>query len=114
MRWFDSLEDGSIHSFKELMRAFGARFVTCSNVPRHLDSLLLMSMREGKTLKNYSYRYCEIYNEINGDFEDVAVRTFKVGLPMQFDLWKLLTIKPPRTKHQLMNRIEEHKWVKDN
>ena len=39
MRWFDSLEEGSIHSYKELTRAFWARFVTCSWVPRPLDSL---------------------------------------------------------------------------
>ena len=85
MRWFDNLEEGSIHSFEELTKAFGVRFVTCSRVPRPLDSLLSMFMREGETLKNYSDRYCEIYNEINGDFEDVVVRTFKVGLPTQFD-----------------------------
>ena len=57
MKWFDGLEEGSISSFKELMRAFRARFVTYSRVPRPLDSLLSMSMREGKTLKNYSNRY---------------------------------------------------------
>ena len=33
MRWFDGLREGSINSFKELTRAFGARFVTCSKVP---------------------------------------------------------------------------------
>ena len=56
MNWFDGLEEGLISSFKELIRAFGARFVTYSRVPRPLDSLLSMSMREGKTLKNYSNR----------------------------------------------------------
>ena len=57
MKWFDGLEEGSISSFKELMRVFGARFVTYSRVLRPLDFLLLMSMREGETLKNYSDRY---------------------------------------------------------
>ena len=32
MRWFDGLREGSINSFKELTRAFGACFVTCSKV----------------------------------------------------------------------------------
>jgi len=76
MRWFDGLEEGSIGSFEELTRAFGARFVTCSRVPRPLDSLLSLSMREGETLKIYSDRYWEIYNKIDGDFKDVAIRTF--------------------------------------
>ena len=57
MRWFDSLREGSINSFKELTRAFGTRFATCSRVPRPLDSLLSMTMREGETLKTYSDRY---------------------------------------------------------
>ena len=44
MRWFDGLGASSIDSFKELTRAFGSHFITCSRVPRPLDSLLSMSM----------------------------------------------------------------------
>ena len=33
MRWFNSLKEGFINSFKELTRAFGASFVTCSKAP---------------------------------------------------------------------------------
>ena len=57
MRWFDGFEEGSIGSYEELTRAFGVRFVTCSRVPRPLDSLLSMVMREGETLRTYSNRY---------------------------------------------------------
>ena len=45
MRWFDGLGIGSINSFKELTQAFGSCFITCSSVPRPLDSLLSLSMR---------------------------------------------------------------------
>ena len=62
MRWFDGWKEGSINSFKELTRAFQAHFVTCSRVPRPLDSLLSMTMREGETLKMYSNRYWEMFN----------------------------------------------------
>ena len=75
------MDEGSISSFEELTRAFRARFVTCSRVPHPLDSLLSMVMREGETLKTYSDRYWAMCNEIDGDFEDMAIRTFKVGLP---------------------------------
>ena len=75
MRWFDGLGACSIDSFKELTQAFGSRFITCCRVPRPLDSLLSMSMREGETLKTYLDRYWEMFNEINGDFDDVAIRT---------------------------------------
>ena len=46
MRWFDTLEEGLIRSFKELTKAFGARFITCSRVPKLVDSLLSMTMKE--------------------------------------------------------------------
>ena len=90
MRWFDGLEERSISSYKELTRAFGARFVTCNRIPRPLDSLLSMAMREGETLKTYFDRYCELFNKIDGDFKDVAVKTFKVRPPMNHDLRKSL------------------------
>ena len=81
MRWFNSLRANFIESFKKLIRAFGARFITCSRVPRPLGSLLSMSMLEGETLKTYSNRYWEMFNEIEGEHDDVAISTFKAGLP---------------------------------
>ena len=57
MRWFDGLKTSSINSFKELTRAFGSHFITCTKVPQPLDSLLSLSMREGETLKTYSDKY---------------------------------------------------------
>ena len=97
VRWFNGLEEGSVRSFEELTRVFGVRFMTCSRVPKPLDSLLSMAMREGETLKTYSDRYWETFNEINEYFEDVVIRNFKVGLPMEHDLRKSLTMKPTRS-----------------
>ena len=57
MRWFDGLREDSIDSFKELTWAFGSRFITCNRVPRPLDSLLSLSMRERETLKTYLDKY---------------------------------------------------------
>ena len=94
MRWFDGLGASSIDSFKELTWAFGYRFITCSRVHRHLDSLLSMSMREGETLKMYSDRYREMFNEIDGNFHDVAIRTPKVGLLAEHGLRESLIRKP--------------------
>ena len=41
-------------------------------------------------------RYWEIFNEIDGNFDDMAKRTFKVFLPAKHDLRKYLTRKPVR------------------
>ena len=114
MRWFDALEEGSIGSFKELTRAFGARFITCSKVPRLVDSLLSMAMREGETFKTYLDWYWEMYNEVDGDFEDVTVRTFKVGLSIEHDLRKSLTMKSALNMCQLMDRINKYKRLEED
>ena len=79
MRWFDGLRTNSISSFKKLIQSFCSRFITCSRVPQPLDSLLSMSMTEGESVKVYAERYWEMFNEIDGDFNEVAIRTFKVG-----------------------------------
>ena len=114
MRWFDNLKAGSMDSFKELTQAFGSRFVTCRRVPRPLTSLLSLSMREGETLKTYSDRYWEMFNEIDGDFDDVAIRTFKVGLPAEYGLRKSLTGKPVTGVCQLMDQIDKYKRVEED
>jgi len=86
----------------------------CSKVPRPLDSLLSMSMRERETLKTYSDKYWEMFNEIDGDFDDVALRNFKVGLPAEHDLRKSLTKKLVRSMHRLMDCIDEYKRVEED
>ena len=52
-----------------------------------------MSVRDGETLKAYSDRYWEMFNEIDGSYDDVAISTFKVGLPIEHDLRKPFTGK---------------------
>ena len=55
-----------------------------------------------------------MYNEIERDFEDVAVRTFKVGLLTNHKLQKSLTMKPALNMHQLMDRISKYKRVEED
>ena len=62
-----------------------------------MDSLLPMTMQEGETLKTYLDRYWEMFNEIDGNFDNVSIRTFKVGLSTEHDLRKSLTRKPAQS-----------------
>ena len=73
-----------------------------------------MSMREGESVKAYSDRYWEIFNEINGNFDDIAIKTFKVGLPSKHGLRKSLTGKPVTSLCQLMDRVDKYKKIKDD
>ena len=114
MRWFNSLRANSIDSFKKLTWAFGACFITYSRVPQPLGSLLSMSMREGETLKAYSDRYWEMFNEIDGGYDSVAISTFKAGLPAEHDLRISLTGKPVTSVRQLMDRIDKYRRVEED
>ena len=114
MRWFDGLRINSISSFKKLTQSFCSRFITCSRVPQPLHFLLSIPMREGEFVKAYSERYWEIFNEIDGDFDKVAIKTFKVGLPSEHGLRKSLTGKPVTSLRQLMDRVDKYKRIEDD
>ena len=55
-----------------------------------------------------------MFNEIDGDFDDVAIKTFKVGLPAEHDLRKSLIRKPVKSVRRLMDRIDEYKQVEED
>ena len=55
-----------------------------------------------------------MYNKIDGDFEDVAISTFKVGLPTEHGLKKSLTGKPVTNVHQLIDQIDKYKRVEED
>ena len=113
IRSFNGLRANSIDSFKKLTRAFGTHFITCSRVPRPLGSLLSLSKREGETLKAYSDRYWEMFNEIDGGYDDMVISTFKAGLPVGHGLRKSLTDKPVASVRQLMDQIDKYRREKD-
>lgn len=114
MRWFDGLRTNSISSFKKLTQSFCSQFITCNRVPQPLDSLLSMSTREGESVKAYAGRYWEMFNEIDGDFDEVAIRTFKVGLPPEHDLRKSLTSKPITSLRLLMDQVDKYKRIEED
>ena len=62
----------------------------------------------------YLDKYWEMYNEIDGNFEDVAISTFKVGLPTRHGLRKSLTSKPVTSVRQLIDRIDKYKRVEED
>ena len=109
IKWFNGLKADSVDSYRQLTQAFGSRFVTNSRAPQPLSALLSLSMRDGETLKAYSGRYWEMYNEMDGNFDDVAINTFKSSLPAKHGLRKSLTGKLATSVRQLMDRIDKYK-----
>ena len=114
MRWFNGLKANSVDLYRQLTQAFGSHFVTNSKAPRPLSALLSLSMSDGETLKAYSGRYWEMYNEMDGKFDDVAINTLKNSLLAKHGLRKSLTSKPATSVRQLMDQIDKYKRVKED
>ena len=55
-----------------------------------------------------------MFNQIDGDFDDVAINTFKFGLLAEHGLRKSLTRKPVTSIRQLMDRIDKYRRVEEN
>ena len=55
-----------------------------------------------------------MFNEIDSDFDEVAIKTFKVGLPFEHGLRKSLTGKPITSLRQLMDRVNKYKRIEDD
>ena len=55
-----------------------------------------------------------MFNEIDGDFDDVAISPFKLGLPTEHGFRKSLTEKPVTNVCQPMDRVDKYKRVKED
>lgn len=88
--------------------------MTCSQVPQPMDSLLSMKMGDVRTLRSYTSRYWELYNEIGTGNEKVIASTFCLGLPKDSKLRDSLTMRTPKDMRQLMRLIEEYKRLEDD
>ena len=55
-----------------------------------------------------------MFNEIDGNFDDVTISTFKVSLLVEHGLRKYLIGKPVTSVRQLMNRIDKYKRVEED
>ena len=55
-----------------------------------------------------------MFNKIDGDFDEVVIRTFKVGLPSEHSLRKSLTGKPITSLRKLMDQVDKYKRIEDD
>jgi hypothetical protein len=114
LRWFNRLPHSSIYSWNELAEAFVSRFITNNRKPKEFASLMSMRMKDSESLKNYSARYWEVYNEVDGDTEDMAMKTFKEGLHPESELRHSLSKRSTRSMRDLMSRIEQYVRVEED
>ena len=55
-----------------------------------------------------------MFNKIDGDFDEVAIKTFNVSLPVEHGLRKSLTGKLVTSLRQLMDRVDKYKRIEDD
>ena len=107
LRWFNQLGRRTIDSWIQMAKTFVARFITNSGKTREMYALLTMKLENNETIKEYSTRFWETYNDIDGCDKEVAVRTFKLGLLPDTGLRQSLTKRPAPTVGKLMYRIDQ-------
>ncbi|GFZ15662.1 hypothetical protein Acr_25g0000710 [Actinidia rufa] len=84
----------------EVVRQITAR------APKAVGSLLTLKKGMNESIRNYSKRYWETYNEIKGCSDEMAVASYKLGLSPRDSLWENLTLDPPNGLQDLMSWVE--------
>ncbi|GFZ02308.1 hypothetical protein Acr_15g0009160 [Actinidia rufa] len=80
LKWFDKLSAVSIENFYQLTESFVGRFVINTKAPKAVGSLLTLKKGKNESIRNYSKRYWETYNEIEECSEQMVVASYKLGL----------------------------------
>ena len=55
-----------------------------------------------------------MFNEIDGSYDDMAISTFKAGLPVDHNLRKSFTGKPVTSVRLLMDRIDKYMMIEED
>jgi hypothetical protein len=100
-----------------MAEVFVARFITNSRRAREMDALLTMKLQDNETIKNYSIRFWETYNDIDGCSEEMVINAFKLGLPINSGLRRSLVKRPPPpppSLAKLMNKIDQFVRVEED
>ncbi|GFS33863.1 hypothetical protein Acr_00g0030950 [Actinidia rufa] len=114
LKWFDRLPPGLIESFYQLTESFVAQFVINTKAPKAVGSLLALKKGRNKLIRNYSKRYWETYNEIEGCSDEMAVASYKLGLSPGDRLWENMTLDPPTGLRDLMSLVEMFARLEDD
>ena len=79
-----------------------------------MGALLTMKLEDSETLKDYSTRFWETYNDIESCGEEVAITTFKMGLPADSGLRQSLVKHPPANLGKLMYKIDRFVRIEED
>ena len=107
LKWFNSLVEGSIHSFDMLRSEFLKAFVV--NSARKKEATYLLSLKQGvkESLRNFVDRFRDATLEVRDLQPGVAVAAMLQGTKSE-DLQKSLSLDPPPTLSDLFIRANKY------
>lgn len=115
LRWFNKLPLRKIDNFKELVEQFTARFIINIRIVKGPKALTHLKKKQGETLREYSQRYCELYQEIEDCDLRFTITTFKFSLLWDSnDIYNDLTRRPLKTFDDLLTRVDKFLRVEDD
>jgi len=108
-RWFASLSQKSINSWRELERSFLNHFTTSREQPKSSHYLARIKQDRDESLRDYIARFTKESLTINNLDQQVALHLIIAGLrPSGFA--RSLAKKPPQNMEDLRSRSE--KWIR--
>ncbi|KAJ8649484.1 hypothetical protein MRB53_002507 [Persea americana] len=76
LRWFCSLPEGSISSWRQLRTSFLEKFQAHRVIPKTDADLMALWMREDENVTQFARRFWTIYSQIESASKEMVVKSF--------------------------------------
>ncbi|XP_073153762.1 uncharacterized protein [Henckelia pumila] len=106
-RWFENLEVGSIHAFKEFREAFLQHFSSSKRYRKTTLSLFEMKQAGEESLRAYIKKFNKIALEVPACAPETRITEFMQGIK-EGELFRSLVKKTPRNFEDLLAQAEKY------
>ena len=76
LRWFCSLPEDSISSWRQLQTSFLRKFLAHRVIPKTDADLMALRMQEDESVTQFARRFWTVYSQIECSSEELAVKSF--------------------------------------
>ena len=75
---------------------------------------MVLRQKPSESLRDYSKRYWDLYNEIEGEWPQVAIASFGHGLILDSTFYNDLIMEQPTSLDDLICRTEKHSRLEED
>jgi len=105
LKWFCTLPQGSITSWKQLRNSFIAKFQVHRVIPRSDADLMALRMKRTESIAQFVKRFWTVYSQIEEASNTIAIESFQQALLPGSELRKDLVLHPVVTMKALVARV---------